>query len=180
MPLSPLTPWIFLGRGTASNAVRTTLVSWSGFYAQLWFEYFISGYNGGAIGRVLPGPSSGLSETGAIFCCNLIEGVTQNTTSVSVPGWPTAVTAGTVRRAGDMWVKNVPAEIKSMTGIGNHSGTVPTVAPIAMKMDGLMNDASNSIQQVELAVYAAITGTAISSTTFNAGTFINAWGRNNN
>lgn len=178
--LGPGIAWTFLGRGTASGAVRTALVSWSGLYSQLWFEYFIAGYSGGAIGRVIPGPASGLSETATNCCTNLIEGVTQNTTSVSVPGWPTAVTVAAVRRHGHMWVKNVAAEVKSMTGKGNHSGTAATTVPVSMQMDGLFSDATNSIQQVELAVYAAITGTAISATTFNAGTFINAWGRNNN
>jgi hypothetical protein len=50
--------WRFLGRGTASNAVRTTLVSWVGEYEQLWFEYNITGYSGNAIGRVIVGPAA--------------------------------------------------------------------------------------------------------------------------
>ena len=34
------------------------------------------------------------------------------------------------------------------------------------------------INKAELASYVAITGAAISGVTFNAGTFLNVWGRN--
>lgn len=170
--------WQFLGQGTASAAVRTGTITWTGTYKQLMFEYFIAGYSGGAIGRLIVGPTAGLSESGTTFCTNLIEGVTQNTTSVSVPGWPLAVTAAAVPRYGWMFVSNVATVVKRMTGHGLHSGTAPTTVPTAMKMDGLFNDTTNLINKAELAVYAAITGTAISSTTFNAGTYLNVWGRN--
>lgn len=170
--------WTLLGTATASNAVRTGTITWAGTFKQLLFEYFISGYNGVGIGRVIVGPTAGLSETATNHCTNLIEGVTQNTTSVSVPGWPTAVATAAARRWGWMKVKNVAAEVKSMTGIGNHSGTAATVVPIAMKMDGLMSDATNLINKAEMAVYAAITGAAISAQTFNAGTYLAVWGRN--
>lgn len=171
--------WSFLG-GTqlGGSAVRTATITWTGTFQELHFEYFISGYSGAAIGRLIVGPTAGLSETGTTFCTNLIEGVTQNTTSVSVPGWPTAVTAAAVPRYGHMWVSNQAAVVKRMVGYGQHTGTAPTVVPVAMKMDGMFNDSTNLINKAELAVYAAITGAAISATTFNAGTYLNVWGRN--
>jgi hypothetical protein len=170
--------WTFLGRGTASTAVRTNVVSWVGQYGQLMVEYFISGYSGASIGRIIVGPSSGLSETATNHCTSLIEGVTLNTTSVSVPGWPTAVTASTNPRYGWMFISNIASVVKRMTGHGQHSGTAATVVPTQMRMAGMMSDATNSIQQMELANYALITGTAISALTFNAGTYFNVWGRN--
>jgi hypothetical protein len=170
--------WTFLGRATASNAVRTGTITWTGTFEQLWFEYFIAGYSGAAIGRLIVGPTAGLSETGTTFCTSLIEGVTLNTTSVSVPGWPTAVTAAAVARYGHMYVQNTASVVKRMTGHGLHSGTAPTTAPTSMKMDGLFNDSTNLINKAELAVYDAITGAAISVRTFNSGTFLNAWARN--
>lgn len=171
--------WTFLGQGTASAAVRTGVVTWIGTFAELMIEYFISGYSGSAIGRVMVGPTAGISETATTSACELTEGGTRNTTSVSVCGWPTAVTAGAVPRYGIMFVKNVASAVKLMTGHGQHSGTPPTVVPTGMLMNGSFNDTTNLINKVELAVYAAITGTAISAITFNAGTFVNVWGRNN-
>lgn len=170
--------WQFLGRATASNAVRTSLLSWTGTFEQLHFEYFISGYSNTAIGRLIVGPSTGLSETGTTFCTSLIEGVTLNTLSVSVPGWPTAVTVNQVPRYGHMWVQNTASVVKRMSGHGQHAGTAPTVPPTQMRMEGLYNNTSTVINQAELAVYDAITGAAISTRTFNSGTFLNCWGRN--
>lgn len=170
--------WAFLGQATASNAVRTGTITWTGTFKQLLFEYFISGYNGAAIGRLIVGPTAGLSETGTTFCTSLIEGVTITATSVSVPGWPTAVTAAAVPRYGWMYVDNQAAVVKRMSGHGQHSGTAPTTVPTQMRMEGMFNDTTNLVNKAELAVYAAITGAAISATTFNAGTYLNVWGRN--
>jgi hypothetical protein len=175
------TPWVFLGQATASAAVRTGTITWAGAYKQLMFEYFIAGYSAGAIGRLIVGPTAGLSETGTTFCCQLIENVTVSATaSVSIPGWPTAVTVEAVRRHGWMFVKNVAAEIKTMVGNGNSAGTAATVVPKSMRMAGLFSDATNLINKAELAVYDTITATTISTATFNAGTYLNAWGRNDN
>jgi hypothetical protein len=172
--------WRFLGQGTASSAVRTSTVTWTGTFAQLHIEYFIAGYSGGAIGRVIVGPSGGPSETAGNMCTSLIEGVTITTSSVSVPGWPTAVTAAAVPRYGHMWIDNQASVVKRMTGHGQHSGTAPTVVPTQMRMEGMWSDTTNLIQSVEMAVYAAVTGTTVAATTFAAGTFFNVWGRNNN
>lgn len=170
--------WQFLGQGTASAAVRTGTITWTGTFKQLIFEYFIANYSGAAIGRLIVGPTAGLSETGTTFCTELTEAGVRNTTSVSVPGWPTAVTAAQVPRFGWMFVDNVASVVKRMTGHGLHSGTAPTVVPTGMTFNGLFNDSTNLINKAELAVYAAITGATISATTFNAGTYLNVWGRN--
>lgn len=181
---TPSAAWTFLGRGTASGAVRTSLVSWTGAYQQLKIEHFVAGYNGSAIARLIVGPAAGLSETGTTFCTVLMDTVltTQtNTNIVSKPGWPLAGgTAAAVRRWGWHWVKNVAGEIKSMVGQGNYAGTAPTTTPSHVTSSGLFNDSTNLIQQAELAVYADNTTSAVASTTMNAGTYINVWGRNNN
>lgn len=170
--------WRFLGQATASTAVRTGDVTWTGTFKQLMIEYFISGYSNTAIGRVLVGPTAGISETGTTFCTALLEGTTLNTTSVSAAGWPTAVTVNNVQRHGWMFVKNVAGEVKRMTGHGNHAGTAPTTVPTMMRMDGLFNDTTNLINKARLTVYDVLTGATVSSRTFNAGTYINVWGRN--
>jgi hypothetical protein len=170
--------WQFLGQATASGAVRTGTITWTGTFKQLWFEYFISGYSNTAIARLIVGPTAGLSETATNHCCSLIEGVTLNATSVSIPGWPTAVTVNNVERYGSMYVKNVAGAVKRMWGQGNHAGTAATVVPLQMQFAGLMSDATNAINKAELAVYDAITGATISTRTLNAGTYLNVWGRN--
>lgn len=172
--------WRFLGQGTASGAVRTSVVTWTGTFKQLHIEYFIAGYSGNAIGRVIVGVSAGPSESGLLMCTSLIEGVTITTTSVSVPGWPTAVTAGAVSRYGHMWIDNQTAIVKRMSGHGQHSGTAPTTVPTQMRMEGLWNNTSALINSVEMAVYDTITATTVSTTTFAAGTYFNVWGRNDN
>lgn len=170
--------WQFIGQVTASNAVRTGTLTGLSAFKQLHFEYFVAGYSNTAIARLIVGPSSGLSETATNHCTSLIEGVTLTSTSVSVPGWPLAVTVNNVPRYGHMWVQNVASVVKRMTGIGLHAGTAATVVPLQMQFSGLMSDATNAIDRAELAVYAAITGTTISAITMNAGTYLNCWGRN--
>lgn len=171
--------WTFLGQATASTAIRTGTITWTGTYKQLMFEYHISGYSNTAIGRLIVGPTAGLSETGTTFCCSHGTGVSAITTSVSIPGWPTfGGAADNVPRWGWGMIKNVATEVKRMDATGMNGGTAPTTAPTTYKMNGLFNDTTNLINKAELAVYDAITGTAISTRTFNAGTYLNFWGRN--
>lgn len=176
---------MFLGKVLVNPAaVRTPLLSWNGLYQQLWFEHYIAGYNGAAIARLIVGPASGLSETGTTFCTLLTDTVvttTTNTNATSIPGWPLAGgTAAAVRRRGWHYVKNVATDVKDMLGQGNYAGTAPTTVPSKVEYAGLFNDTTNSIQQAELAVYSANTNTTVSGTTMNAGSYLIAYGRNNN
>jgi hypothetical protein len=174
--------WQFLGNATASAAVRTGTITWTGTFAELMFEYYISGYSGAAIGRLIVGPTAGLSETGTTFATAFLSMTPTTTvagiTSVSIPGWPTGVTAAAVTRYGWMFVHNIAADVKRMTGHGQYAGTAATVAPTLIEHAGNFTDATNLINKAELAVYDALTGTTISTTTFNSGTFLNVWGRN--
>lgn len=171
--------WQFLGTATASAAVRTGTITWTGTFKQLHFEYFISGYSNTAIGRLIVGPTAGLSETGTTFCAtHLVNAV--SSTSVSIPGWPlySNAVADNVPRWGWVDVQNIAAVVKRANGIGMNAGTVPTVAPTCYQFAGLFNDTTNLINKAELAVYDAITGAAISTRTFNSGTYLTVWGRN--
>jgi hypothetical protein len=178
MPMFDPEAWDYIGEVTASSAVRTGVLSWEKPYELLHFEYFIAGYSGSAIGRLIVGPAAGLSETATDHCATHLTNVTV-TTSVSIPGWPTfGGTADNVARWGNVWVKNIAAEVKRMTATGINAGTAATTAPTTYQMGGLMSNATASIQRAELAVYAAITGATISATTFSAGTYLKAWGSN--
>lgn len=184
---TPGNAWTMLGQPAiivGSAAVRTPLVSWTGVYQQLMFEHYVAGYSNSAIARLIVGPAAGLSETGTTFCTVLMDVVltTQtNTNIVSKPGWPLAGgTAANVRRHGWHWVKNVATEVKDMVGIGNYAGTAPTTTPSHVTSSGLFNDATNSIQQAELAVYSDNTTTSVSGVTMNVGSYLIVWGRNNN
>lgn len=170
--------WYFLGQGVANGTVRSNVVSWVGTYKQLWIEYYISGYSNISIGRVICGTTAGISETAGTHCSSLIEGVTLNSTSVSVPGWPTGVTLSNVARYGHMYIMNVANQVKRMTGHGQHSGTAPTTVPIQMRMAGMYNNTTSLINSIGFVNYDNITATVVSPRTFNAGTYINVWGRN--
>lgn len=176
--------WQFLGQATASAAVRTGTITWSGGFQQLWFEYFISGYSGSAIGRLIVGPTAGLSETGTTFSGNYVAMTPPTTiagsTTVSIPGWPTAVgAAANVARWGAYYVLNIAGTVKYMRGDGCYGGTAATTAPTYIMHGGLFNDTTNLINKAELAVYDDLLAVAVSTKTFNAGTYLNVWGRNN-
>jgi hypothetical protein len=170
--------WAFLGRGvTTASIVRTNTVVWTGSYAQLYVEYYISGYAGAGIGRILCG-NTAPSETATDCCTALIEGVTLTTTSVSVTGWPTAVNTANALRYGVMFITNQATAVKRMTGSGQYAGTAPTVVPTMIQHAGMYNNVATQIQQMALVSFATIT-TNVLGTTFNTGTYFNVWGRNN-
>jgi hypothetical protein len=97
---------------------------------------------------------------------------------VSVPGWPLGVTAEAVERYGVLRIHNVAAKVKRMTGHGNSAGTPPTVSPKTNSFSGTWNNTTALINSMELAVYAALTGAAVSSITMNPGTYLLVRGRN--
>src|SRR5690348_10547010 len=143
--------WQFLGNATASAAVRTGTVTWVGTFAELMFEYFISGYSGSAIGRLIVGPTAGLSETGTTFATAFLSMTPTTTvagiTSVSIPGWPLGVTAAAVPRYGMLFVQNIAANVKRMTGTGQYAGTAATTAPTIILLGGNFTDATNLINK---------------------------------
>lgn len=170
--------WQFLGQGiTAVSAVRTNTVVWTGAYAQLMVEYYISGYAGNGIGRILCG-NTAPNEAATDCCSGLIEGVTLTTTSVSVSGWPTAVNVANAQRYGVMFITNQATQVKRMVGNGQYAGTAPTVAPTMIQHAGMYNNTSTLIQQMSFVSYATITTNTL-GTNFTGGTYFNVWGRNN-
>lgn len=174
--LAGLLGWRFLGVATASAATDTGEVIWTGNYDQLCIFHFIAGYGGNGIGRVMTHASATPSNTATDHCCELIEGVTRNTTSVSVSGWPTAVTSNTAARWGVMYVNNSATGPRRMFGNGQWGGTAATAVPTNQTCNGLASPTSR-IQRVKMRSYAAITGTGVGGT-FNAGTYILVYGRN--
>lgn len=168
--------WRFLGVATASAATDTGEVIWTGNYDQLCIFHFIAGYGGNGIGRVMTHASATPSNTATDHCCELIEGVTRNTTSVSVSGWPTAVTSNTAARWGVMYVNNSATGPRRMFGNGQWGGTAATAVPTNQTCNGLASPTSR-IQRVKMRSYSAITGTGVGGT-FNAGTYVLVYGRN--
>jgi hypothetical protein len=65
-----------------------------------------------------------------------------------------------------------------MWGNGAYGGTAATTAPTGITMSGLFNDSTNLVLKAELAVYDLNTSTTVSAQTFNSGTYLNVWGRN--
>lgn len=180
---TPGTPWTFLGRITlGSAAVTCGPVIWTGSYKQLMIKYRISGYSGGAVGRLLIGPTSP-NNSGATNGTSMSEGVAAPTTLVSAAGVPLAVTVSAIGRSGTIWVDGESGSLKEIDVVG-HNGT-PSAATAATlyRASSFFSDLGGNtlIQQAQLSVYLAISGSTISSTTtFNAGTSIAVWGKNDN
>ena len=170
--------WVYLGQATASGAVRTGTLTWAGTFKQLRVEYFIPATTGTMIARIITGPTAGPSETATTFCASIIEGVTLNTTSVSVPGYVTSVTVSTAARYGIMEMSNQASVVKRMTGYGNLGGTAPTTVPTQERFNGLYNNTSTLVNSISMVSYATLTATTVHTSTFNSGTYVNVWGRN--
>lgn len=156
-----------------SAAARTGDVIWTGDYKVIVFQYLIPGYAGGAIGRVIVGSGS-LSETATDCSCELTEAGTRNTSSVSVCGWPTAVTANTNRRWGEFRMNNVTgSSVRDAYGRGGHGGSATTV-PSGMTMVGF-KAAVGQIDRARLTSFTGPTGNTVGSN-LNAGTFLRVMG----
>ena len=169
--------WVFLGQGTASAATSTGTITWAGTFKQLMVEYFISGYAGNGIGRILVANSGTPSPTATTCCTSIIVGVTAApATPVSNSGWPTAIAAGLVPRYGWLFVENTRGVVKRATGHGQYGGTAPTVVPTQVRIEG-MSSQTTLIQTLVMTSYTLATGNVIGGT-MNAGTFVNVWGRN--
>lgn len=169
--------WVFLGQGTASAATSTGTITWAGQFNQLMVEYFISGYVGNGIGRILVANSGTPSPTATTCCTSIIVGTTAPpTTPVSNSGWPTAIATGVVPRYGWLYVCNKSGVVKRATGHGQYGGTAPTTVPTQVRIAG-MSSQTTLIQTLVMTSYTLATGNVIGGT-MNAGTFVNVWGRN--
>ena len=169
--------WVFLGQGTASAATSTGTITWAGTFKQLMVEYFIAGYAGNGIGRILVANSGTPSPTATTCCTSIIVGVTAApATPVSNSGWPTAIAAGLVPRYGWLHVSNISGVVKRATGHGQYGGTAPTTVPTQVRIEG-MSSQTTLIQTLVMTSYTLATGNVIGGT-MNAGTFVNVWGRN--
>lgn len=164
----------FLGSASLGGAAaRTGDVIWTGDYGCLIIKYWISGYAGNAIGRVIVGSGS-LSETGTDCSCELIAGVTRTTTAVSICGWPTAVTLDTNPRYGWFVVFNeTGSQARRSFGTGMWGGAAGTVAT-GMQMSGFKN-AVAQLDRCRMTSFNAITGNTVGSN-LNAGSNLKVWG----
>lgn len=172
--------WRFLGIATANAAVRTGDVLWTGTYQQLRVIYSSPGTAGNAQPRIITGAGVAISETNTIHCAELVEGVTRNTTAVSICGFPVKVAANTAPMFGVMDIVNYNAAgttLRRGVGHGQHGGTAPTAVPSGMLIRGLINS-STVIDRVRLTSFNGLTGNTTTST-LNNGTFIMVLGRNN-
>lgn len=180
---TPGTPWTFLGRITLGSAAITCgPVIWTGAYKQLMIKYRISGYNGGAVGRLLMGPGTP-NNSGATNGTSFGEGSTTPSTLISAAGIPLAVTVSAIGRSGTIWVDGESGSLKEVDVVGHNGTPAAATAATLFRASSFFTDLGTNlfIQQAQLSVYLAITGSTISaSTTFNSGTSIAVWGKNDN
>lgn len=179
--------WVFLGTSTplTATAIRTSTVSWTDPFLQLRVEYYIAGYAGAAIARVLVGTTTP-SETATLMTAKLIStpllvNVIANTPSI--PGWPTAGgTPTNVARWGTMYINNPPLALKRMTGQGQYAGGPTAATPPAMfQTAGMWINNTTGINAISLVSYATNVTVipALIGLGLLAGSYITVWGRNN-
>lgn len=171
--------WSFLGSIIGPSGVTVGPIVWTGTFVQIYFQYFISGYSGGAIGRLLCGAAS-ISTTGTTNGNKLIEDATANATSVSVPGVPLAVTVAAVARMGHGVIMGASGQLKRIVIQGAEGPFAANSAPVHFTAESAFDDGAGNlpIKQLQLSVYDTITATTLSTTTFGAATSLIAWGRN--
>jgi hypothetical protein len=160
-------------------------VSWTGSFLQLRVEYYIAGYAGAAIARVLVGTTTP-NETAILMTAKqistpLLVNVIANTPSI--PGWPTAGgTPAAVQRWGTMDINNPPLALKCMTGTGQYAGgPTAATAPTMFQTAGMWINTTTAINAISLVSYAtnvAVAPAAI-GLGITAGSYITVWGRNN-
>lgn len=173
--------WTFLGQVIGPAGVTVGPVVWTGSFEQIWFKYFINGYNGAAIGRILCGATTP-STTGLTNGNKLMEDATPNSTSVSVPGIPLAVTVSNIARSGQGWIDGASGVVKRISIIGSEGPFAASSAPVfftAQSAFDALDGVNALIQQLQMTVYDTITATTVSATTFGGSTKLIAWGRNN-
>ena len=179
--------WKFLGTSVplTATAIKTSTVGWTGSYQQLMVEYYIAGYAGAAIARVLVGTTTP-NETATLMTAKqistpLLVNVIANTPSI--PGWPTAGgTPANVARWGTMNINNPPLALKRMTGQGQYAGGTAAVPPTMFQTAGMWINTTTQINAISLVSYA--TNAAVVPAAINlgitAGSYVTVWGRNNN
>lgn len=180
--------WKFLGTSVplTATAIKTSTVGWTGSYQQLRVEYYIAGYAGAAIARVLVGTTTP-NETATLMTAKqistpLLVNVIANTPSI--PGWPTAGgTPTNVARWGTMNINNPPLAIKRMHGEGQYDGGPTAATPPAMfQTAGMWINNTTAINAISLVSYATNVATSPAAIGLGllAGSYITVWGRNNN
>ncbi len=186
--------WQFLGTTRMATAAQAgAVVSWTGAFEQLWFEVYISGYSGTAVARLMPSPSTTFATGATTFVTSAVNwsvasgapgavtttGASNGTTGVN--GWNTGAAAIIGARYHWFHVRNRPTERKVMRAEGFNTGANAISSLTAPQPDilaGLWNDTANSIQAVQLWSSQLFTGNS-SGADISAGSYIAAWGRNN-
>ena len=172
--------WQFLGSATGATVTVGPII-WTGTFTQIEFYYFIAGYNGGTpVGRLLVGGAS-ISTTGATNGSRLREGVgTENTTAVSVPGMPLAVTLTNIPRNGKGWIDGASGSLKRIRVNGGNGAPSVTTPMTLFEGISAFSDLSTNLplQRAQLTVYDTLVATAVSAQTFTSGTYLMVLGRN--
>ncbi len=172
--------WAFLGT-IAGTGVSVGPLVWAGQYQQIYFEYIIGGYSGGTpVGRILCG-SAAISTTALSNGNALVEGVTLNATSVSVPGCPLGITGMLGGRQGRGFISGASGAFKQIDILGKSNTPAVATSPLIFQGASFFSDLGTNllIQRLQLSVYDLVTGAVVSANTFTATTQLWAWGRNN-
>lgn len=175
--------WQFIG--TATGATTTVgPVTTASTFQQYMVKYQIKGYNGGTpVGRFLCGTAS-ISTTTLTNSFSISEGVTAPTTGAggtAIPGLPLAVTLSNTQRSGTILIDGASGAVKVIDVIGNEQTPAVATAPTLFRGASFFSDLGTNLplQRFQLTVYDTLTAVAVSAQTFNSGTYLTVWGRNN-
>lgn len=175
--------WQFIG--TATGATTTVgPVTTASTFKQFMVKYQITGYNGGTpVGRFLCGTAS-ISTTALTNSFTIEENIAAVTTGAGVtaiPGLPLAQTLSNTQRSGTILIDGASGAVKVIDVIGNEQTPAVATAPTLFRGASFFSDLGTNLplQRFQLTVYDTLTAVAASAQTFNSGTYLTVWGRNN-
>lgn len=171
---NPAGAWEFLGRSAWVSGATVPSIFIHG-KKHLWIRAIVGGIAAAGIPRIRFG--GGAIDTGNNYATSLIQGVTLDATSVSVPGHSLCSTGITGRLIASLEVVNIPSVSKRSLGKAQHSSISAAVAPTQVQISGLWVDLTNQVGILDMANYDTLTATTVSANAFLAGTEFTVWGR---
>lgn len=178
--------WAFCGTANGATVtvgpVSASTCCSGGLCRQFLVYVMITGYSGGTpVGRLLVANGT-ISTTALTNSFSVSEGVTAPTTGLgatAVPGFPMAVTLSAIGRMATVYIDGASGSIKTMHAEGVEGTPSVATAPVLFRGASFFSDLGSNLAlaNFQLSVYDTLATTAVSSRTFNSGTYLAVWGR---
>lgn len=178
--------WAFCGTANGATVtvgpVSASTCCSGGLCRQFLVYVMITGYSGGTpVGRLLTANGT-ISTTALTNSFSVSEGVTAPTTgsgATAIPGLPMAVTLSAIGRMATVYIDGASGSIKTMHAEGVEGTPSVATAPVLFRGASFFSDLGTNLAlaNFQLSVYDTLATTAVSSRTFNSGTYLAVWGR---